>query len=304
VSDRGAQNKGRRVLTAGVFDREALLARQFPVEPRFWTAEEAVSWARGFGAGLPGELSAFDARFLDERQLHALPAIAVPLCDGEFWQQRLDTGIDWRQIVHAEEVLTLHRPLPLAGRALLSQSIVDLRDRGVGKGASMRQRFSLTDEGFHLPYAELEVTTLLRGNGGFGGPQLDPVRPAPLPERRPDAGIDIRTPAAGDTSFGLPPELLLSAALAVRPGQCMLRGAGSFGLATRAALALVCGNEPQRLLRLGIRFGGVMLSEETMRFELWNVASGQAVFRMRALEREAPVLSHGTLAFVACSERT
>lgn len=282
---------------SGAFDRDALLARRFPVEPRAWDAKRAVLWARDFGAGLPGELAAYDARFLDERQAFALPVIALPLCDGEFWQQRPDTGIDWRQIAHAEEVLTLHRPLPLAGRASVSQSIVDIRDRGVGKGASMVQHFSLTEQGSGLPYADLEVTTVLRGNGGFGGPMLTPSRPAPLPDRQCDAVIEIRTPNADDTRFGLPPELLVSAGLAVRPGQRKLRGVGSFGLAARAALALVCGNDPQRLHRLGVRYGGVMLSDETMRFELWNAGPGHAVFRMRAAERDATILSHGTLAF-------
>jgi hypothetical protein len=282
-----------------VFDRERLLARVFPPEPRQWSAAQAVRWARDFGAGLPGELAAHDARFLDAQQALALPMIAVPLCDGEFWQQQPDTGIDWRRIVHAEEVLTLHRPLPLAGQALLTQAITDIRDRGAEKGALMVQRLTLAEPG-GLPYADVDVTTVLRGNGGFGGfggPPPDAARPAPLPERAPDASIDIRTPSAGDTSFCLSAELKVGDGLSLQPGQRMLRGVGCFGLAGRAALALACGNDPQRLRRFGVRYGGPMFSDETMRLELWHVGEGQAVFRMRAVERDAAVLSHGTLAW-------
>lgn len=279
-----------------VFDRERLLARAFPPEPRQWSAAQAVRWGRDFGAGLPGELAGHDARFLDAQQALALPMIAVPLCDGEFWQQQLDTGIDWRRIVHAEEVLTLHRPLPLAGQALLTQAITDIRDRGADKGASMVQRLTLTEPG-GLPYADVDVTTVLRGNGGFGGPPPDATRPAPLPERTPDASIDIRTPSAAGTSFCLSAELKVGAGLSLQPGQRMLRGVGCFGLAGRAVLALACGNDPQRLRRFGVRYGGPMFSDETMRLELWHVGQGQAVFRMRAVERDAAVLSHGTLAW-------
>lgn len=281
---------------AAPFDRAGLLARPFAVEPRRWDAAQAVRWARDFGAGLPGELAAPDGRFLDAAQALALPMIAVPLCDGEFWQQAPDTGIDWRRIVHAEERLIVHRPLPLAGSALLSQAVVDIRDRGAEKGASMLQRLTLTaPDG--LPYADVEVTTVLRGNGGFGGPPPDAARPAPLPDRAPDARIDIRTPSADSTSFCLSAELKVAAGLELRPGQRMLRGVGCFGLAGRAALALCCGNDPRRLTRFGVRYAGPMLSDETMRLELWRLDDSQAVFRMLAVERAAPVLSHGSVAW-------
>lgn len=284
------------LVAASAFDRERLLARAFPAEPRAWTAAQAVRWARDFGAGLGGEMAAHDARFLDPREGDALPMIAVPLCDGEFWQQQPDTGIAWRQIVHAEEVLTLHRPLPLAGQAVLTQSIVDIRDRGPDKGASMVQRLTLTEPG-RAPYAEVDVTTVLRGNGGFGGPAPDGARPAPLPERAPDRVIDLRSPAADDTAFCLSAELKVAGGLTLRPGQRMLRGVGCFGLAGRAVLALACGNAPRRLRRFGVRYAGPMLSDETLRVELWQLADGEAAFRMRAVERNAPVLGHGSVQF-------
>jgi hypothetical protein len=280
------------------FDRDALLARRFPAERRAWDAAQAIRWARDFGAGLPGDLLSHDTLFLDATRAHALPMIAVPLCDGEFWQMQPDTGIDWRRIVHAEEWLTLHRVLPLAGAAVLSQRIVDIRDRGADKGASMLQRLTLTEPG-GAPYADIDVTTVLRGNGGFGGPPPDAARAAPLPEREPDACIDIRTPSAEGTSFCLSADLKVAAGLVLQPGQRMLRGVGCFGLAGRAALALTCGNEPQRLRRFGVRYAGPMLSDETMRLELWNLDDAHAVFRMRAVERDAPVLNHGTIIWAA-----
>ncbi len=278
------------------FDAAALLARKFAVEPRCWDAAEAVRWARDFGAGLPGALTAHDSHYLDPSQAFALPMIAVPLCDGEFWQQQADTGIDWRRLIHAEERLTVYRPLPMAGQALLSQAVIDIRDRGAEKGASMLQKLSLTEPG-GLPYADIEVTTVLRGNGGYGGLPPDTARPVPLPDRAPDAVLDIQTPAAEATRFCLSAELKVASGLALRPGQRMLRGVGCFGLAGRAALALACGNDAARLRQLSVRYGGPMLTDETMRFELWNLGADRAVFRMRALERDATVLSHGTVSW-------
>jgi hypothetical protein len=277
-----------------VFDRAQLLARQFPTESRTWDARQSVSWARDFGAGLAGDLAICDARFLDSSQPWALPMVAVPLCDGEFWQQRDDTGIHWQQIVHAEELLTLHRPLPMAGEARLSQRVTDIRDRGPGKGASMQQRMTLEGRD-GMPYAEVDVTTVLLGNGGCGGPAPEPRSLLPLPEREPDVSVQIRTPSADATSFCLAAGLQVGAGFKLQPGQRVLRGVGCFGLAGRAALGLAAGNDPLRLWRFGVRYAGPLLSDETMLFELWRIAPGEAVFRMRAAERDAAVLSRGIL---------
>lgn len=276
------------------FKRDQLLARKFAPQEREWSAAQAWRWARDFGAGMGGGMGGHDARYLDPAQALALPMIAVPLCDGEFWQQQPDTGIDWRRIVHAEERLTLHRPLPASGQALLTQAIVDVRDRGAEKGASMLQRFTLREPG-GTAYAEIDVTTVLRGNGGFGGPPPDERRAEPLPTRAPDASIELRTPAAGDTSFCIAAELAVAAGLPLRPGQRMLRGVACFGLAGRAALALTCGNDPQRLRHFGVRYAGPMFTDETMRLDLWHAGDAQAVLCMRAVERDAPVLSHGSV---------
>jgi hypothetical protein len=285
-------------MNPAAFDRGQLLARRFAPQARAWSAAQACRWARDFGAGMGGAMASHDTRFLDPAQALALPMIAVPLCDGEFWQQEPDTGIDWRRIVHADERLTLHRPLPVSGEALLTQAIMDVRDRGTEKGATMVQRFTLSEPG-GAPYCDLDVTTVLRGNGGFGGPAPDERRTGSLPLRAPDASIELRTPAAEDTSFCIAEGLAVAAGLPLRPGQRMLRGVGCFGLAGRAALALACGNEPQRLRQCGVRYGGPMLSDETMRLELWHIDDTQAVFRMRAVERDAPVLSHGSVAWAA-----
>ena len=83
--------------------------------------------------------------------------------------------------------------------------------------------------------------------------------------------------------------------LTLRPGQRMLRGVGCFGLAGRAVLALACGNAPQRLQRFGVRYAGPMLSGETLRVELCLLAECEAVFRIRSVERDAAVRSHGNL---------
>jgi hypothetical protein len=277
------------------FDRERLLGRTFPVEGRTWTADQALHWARDFGIGLPGAACVGEARFLDPAPTDGLahPMTVLPLCDGAFWQRNPDTGIDWAHIVHAEETLTVHRAVPLAGSATLAHAITDIRDRGAERGASMVERLSLAAPDGQ-PLADIDVTTVLRRNGGFGGPPPDKVLRTELPDRAPDASIDIDTPSASATRLCISGELTVASGVAMDPGQCMLRGLAGFAIAGRAVLTLACGNRPERLRRLRVRYGGPLLTDETLRVDFWHTAPGSGVLRMRSVQRGAVVLSIGT----------
>lgn len=281
-----------------VFNRERLLTREFPEIVKTYASEDTTAWARDFGAGLGGTLGLADQRFLDPSTCALpLPMIAVPLCDGHFWEQGADTGIDWRKIVHAKEVITQHRALPSAGSVKIRQRVLDVRDRGVERGALMVQRQSLCDAA-DVPYIEIDVTTVLRGNGGFGGPAQDASRPLPFPDRTPDQTIDVRTPPPEATRLCISEELSVASGISgAGSQQRMIRGVGCFGLAGRALLALCCDNDPKRLRRFSVRYGGPMLTDETMRIELWHIDEGSVRFRMQAIEREALVVRSGSLCF-------
>lgn len=275
-------------------DYEKLKGRPFPDMLRHYTSADAVRFARGFGAG-HRDATGHDP-FADTSAAQALPMIAVPLADGEFWQQQADTGIVWQKIVHAEESLTVHQPLPAAGTVVVSQHISEIYDRGADKGAVMvQQQFLHDDKGSLL--ATIDVTTLLRGNGGFGGKPYVPVRLKIPDNRTPDKVIEIQTPAEEDAVFRLSSDIKIASDSSNR--KSMMRGVGCFGTAGRGVLQLVCGNRPQAFKRMGVRYVGPMFADETMRIELWQVAPGKAVFRMSACERGALVLDSSYVEFEA-----
>jgi len=279
-------------------DYQRLMEWPFPTVTRHYDAADCIAYARGFGAGASSDWAETDTPYLEANaNTVALPMCAVALADGEFWQKDPDTGIAWQQIVHAQETLRMHRPLASAGTLVITQKIDDIYDRGAERGAMMLQSLSLsTPEG--EPVASIEVTTVLRGNGGFGGKPQDTQRHAPLPNRPADATIDLSTPQEPDSMFRLSAEISI-AAQADGKQQSMLRGLGCFGLAGRGVLRMVCDNDAARLRSLSVRYAGPMFSGETMRIELWNSEPGIALFRMQAIERDKPVLSYGVVEYVA-----
>ncbi|MEM5388811.1 MaoC/PaaZ C-terminal domain-containing protein [Paraburkholderia phymatum] len=274
--------------------------KNWPFEPyvRQYTCEELMRFAMGFGAGLPGPLQAEDMRYIGEGCTEALPMVAVALADGEFWQRDPRAGLNWKQIVHAEEAITMHRPLPLEGTVIVERRVVEIFDRGVGKGALVHEQQLLRDE-CGVAIVSVDVLTVLRGDGGFGGSGEGAPRPRPVPgDCPPDETIELVTPTAEAPLFALSSEFDVTASvLGAAPTQRILRGMCAFGLAGRAVLKLACGNQGMRLRRLSVRYAGAMLTDETMRVELWHTGEGQAAFRMHAIERDTPILHHCHLAF-------
>ncbi|PWK91913.1 MaoC/PaaZ C-terminal domain-containing protein [Fulvimonas soli] len=278
-------------------DYEKLLHWPFAQVRRPYTRADVVRFATGFGAGLPGPLQLDDAPFVHEADPRVLPPVIVALADGEFWQQQPETGIQWQKLVHAEEALTLSGALPSEGELLIDRRIVAIHDRGAARGAAIVEQQVIRDARTGSRIATIDVTTVARGDGGFGGPAEPARERVAMPDRPPDAVIELATPAEEGAIFRLPAHFAVASANAGERPQSVLRGLCCFGLAGRAVLKLWCDNRPERLRKLAVRYVGTMCTGETMRVESWTTGPGRAVFRMRSVERDAPVLDHGLVRF-------
>jgi len=106
-------------------------------------------------------------RFVYESGLEVLPSFACVLADPGPWLADPRLGLNWANMLHAEQRLTLHRSL--AGAALVrSRSRVMLvEDRGPQRGARVVTRRELSEADSGAPVATLEMTSILRGDGGF-----------------------------------------------------------------------------------------------------------------------------------------
>src|SRR5256885_5462756 len=62
--------------------------------------------------------------------LRALPSQAVVLGYPGFWAREADTGIDWVKLLHGEQRMRLHRPLPASADVVGHNRITHLTDKG------------------------------------------------------------------------------------------------------------------------------------------------------------------------------
>ena len=277
-------------------DYAALKSWPFADVEHRYTTRDTMLYALGLGCG-GDPTDADELRFVFEESLMALPTMAVVLAGPGFWIRNENTGADWRKILHGEQGLTLHRPLPAAGTVIGRTRVKEIIDKGPGKGALMFSERSIRDKESGAPIATLSSTTVMRGDGGFGGPAGPTPAPHPLPQRPPDAALDLATlPQAaliyrlsGDMNpLHADPKVAAAAGFA-RP---ILHGLCSFGIAGRALIKLACGNDPARLAHMQVRFTAPAFPGETIRTEIWR--DGETVsFRARVVGRDAVILSNG-----------
>jgi len=289
-------------------DYHHLKARDFGVVRQHYTERDTMLYALSLGLG-NDPLDAAALPFVYEGLeggLRALPTQAVVLGYPGFWAREPDTGIEWVKLLHGEQRVRWHRPLPASGDVVGHNRITHLTDKGEGKGAIMITERRLESAAGEL-LATVQQVTFLRGDGGYsqqaGGQPSDAPLPAlqPTPEDRAPDFTDtqsIRPEAAllyrlmGDTN-----PLHADPAVATKAGfeRPILHGLASYGLVAHAVLRQCGGGDPARLVALDIRFAAPVYPGETLVTEIWRVPgqAGQFQLRARVAERDKVVMSHG-----------
>lgn len=235
--------------------------------------------------------------FTYEPGLVALPSMPVVLGYPGFWLKAPDTGVDWVKVVHGEQSLTLHRPVPIEGEVIGTSRVTRLVDRGAGKGALIYSERVIRDAATGEKIATVEMTTFARGDGGFGG-QPGPVKtPHPEPEGPPAITVDLATRPEQAAYYRLNGDhnpLHIDPDVATKAGfpRPILHGLCTYGVVCHALLRALCDYDVRRFGRMDVRFSSPVYPGETLRTEIWHEPGG-AAFRARVVERDVVVVSNG-----------
>lgn len=274
-------------------DPDALLNFPIPEVRQTITPASSILYALSIGMGCdPMNTDALD--FVDHhRGLKAMPSMAVVLGHPGFWLADPATGVDAIRLVHGEQGIVWHAPLPTSGEIVGRTRVTGLVDKGAARGALLYSEKTLTDAAGNL-LATTTSTTFLRGDGGFGG-ATGPVRPAaPAPDGFPDQVIDLPTRPEQALIYRLNGDdnpLHSDPAVAWKAGfpRPILHGLCTLGVVTHALLRGLCGYNPASLRALSLRFSAPVFPGETIRTEIWSSGG----FRARVLERDIIVVNNG-----------
>jgi acyl dehydratase len=206
-------------------------------------------------------------------------------------------GINYLMVVHGEQRLTMHKPLPSAATIISDERVTGVVDKGPGKGALI-----FTEKVIRLKDTnELLCTTggtiFARGDGGIGGPSTGGPEPHAIPSRaadvtcetdtRPDQALLYRL--SGDRNpLHSDPNIAKMAGFP-RP---ILHGLCSYGTACRAVLQTICKYDHTMIAGFDVRFSAPVFPGETIVTEMWK--DGKIVsFRSKVKERDVVVLNNG-----------
>lgn len=244
-----------------------------------YTWRDCVLYALGVGARLPDELP-----FLYEQRGPAvLPTFAVVPSFPAMADVLAQARADFSRVLHGEQSITLHRPIPAHGKLTTTATITGIYDKG--KAALIVVACRTVDaQGTHL--FDNVSSIFLRGDGGFGGDRGPAPRDASPPEgRAPDFEVTEPTTPEQAALYRLSGDynpLHIDPAVAGLMGfdRPILHGLCTYGHAGRAVLRHACGGEPARFRSLSARFSGVVMPGDALTTRGWRTAPGTYVIQV------------------------
>ena len=277
-----------------VYDK--LMALEIAPAEQVYEPKDCMLYALGVGLG-HDPMNEDELAFVYEKNLKVLPSMATVLGHTGSLVRNPHTGIDWLMVVNGEQGFTLHRPLPGRGTVIGRTRIVEVVDKGPGKGALLFTERKITDKATGSPVATVTQTIFCRGDGGFGGPPRHTPAPHPIPARAPDMVCDLGTRPEMALIYRLsgdynPLHAEPAAAEAAGFPRPILHGLGTFGVSGHALLKTMCNYNPAQLTSFSGRFSAPVFPGETIRTEMWR--DGTLVsFRARVLERDVIAINNG-----------
>lgn len=273
---------------------ELMQAKSTGVEAS-WGDRETMLYALGIGF-MRDPMDTRELQFAYENDLKAVPTMATVIGWGAS-STMARSGINYLMVVHGEQRLTLHKPLPVAATVLIDERVIGAFDKGKDKGAVIVTEKVLRDKKSNDKLCTLVGTTFARGDGGFGGPKDGAPQPHTLPTRAPDLSHECDTrpdqafiyALSGDRNpLHRDPNVAKMAGFP-RP---ILHGLCTYGTACRAVISSVCKYDAQKITGFDVRFSSPVFPGETIVTEMW-VDGSVVSFRSKVKERDVVVLNNG-----------
>jgi 3-hydroxyacyl-CoA dehydrogenase/3a,7a,12a-trihydroxy-5b-cholest-24-enoyl-CoA hydratase len=284
-------------------DVDTALGYEFPPKTSSYDEKDLALYALGVGAGkAPTDAGELQYVYENADDFRALPTFAVvpPLAVVFDMYKRGETapgmnyGFD--RILHGEQYTEVKRPLPPRATLTHKAKVKDIWDKG--RGAVVVTAITSYDEdGNALLYNEL--TTFVRGAGGWGGERGPSAEINVPPNRAPDATVEEKIPENQALLYRLSGDIN---PLHVDPGfakafgfdRPILHGLCTFGFAGRHVIKAFSNNDARFFKSIKARFSETVFPGETLVTEMWR-AGESVVFRCKVKERDKVVISNAAV---------
>ncbi len=259
-----------------------------PLKKRYsW--RDVILYALGVGAGFE------ELEYVYEKNLKVVPTFSIAAIFDFLIQMWEKSAINPAGLLHGEQEIKFHHPLPIEGTFITSGAITDFYDMGQ-RGALVVGTSTTHDQKDNLLFTSV-VTLVARLDGNFGG-NPPPKRDFFYPKAPPDFIIqDTPSPnqpliyrLSGDLfPLHVDPDFARKAGFKgpIMHGLCTL------GFACRACIRALIPGSPERIKRICCRFSRPLYPGIPIKVLIWKTDEERALYRVINARNQEVVLDRG-----------
>ena len=286
-------------------DVDAALGYKYPEQTSSYDERDVALYALGVGAARDpnNETDLALVYEMSGKGMKVLPSFGVvPAINMMFGLAKegvsapgLNFGFD--RVLHGEQYTEILRPLPTHAKLTTTATVKSIFDKG--KGAIVNTEFSTYDESGDV-LVKNEITTFVRGAGGWGGDRGPSVEVNVPPDRAPDKVIEEKTSENQALLYRLSGDwnpLHADPSFAKNFGfaKPILHGLATYGFATRAVVnAFAPDADPRFVKSIRVRFASSVLPGETIITEMWKEGD-KVIFRCKDKEKNEICISNAAI---------
>jgi len=287
-----------------LIDVDQALGFEYPETTSNYDERDLAIYALGVGAAAD-PLDESELRYAYEMHRDGFVAVptygVIPVINSILAMAKEGTmapGLNYglERLLHGEQKMTLHHPLPPKAKLTHRSRITDIFDKG--KGALIVTETESFDEDGDLLITNV-FTAFIKGAGGWGGDPGPKAKKNVAPDRKPDAVQEQKieenqallyrlsgdwNPLHADPGF----------AKAFGFERPILHGLCTMGYCARHVLKHFGQGDPRLFESIDVRFSKSVFPGETLVTEMWK-ENGKVVFVAKVKERDEVVLQNAAI---------
>ncbi len=243
---------------------------------REYTWKDVVLYALGVGAGFS------ELEYCYEKNLKVIPSFSIAAVFEFLTQIATSTNLNVAGLLHAEQELIFHRPIPTQGKLVTKGRIANIYDKGE-KGAIIVGESDTFDSDGEKLFTSI-ITLFARFDGGFGG-QDAPKNPVVIPDREPDIEDEDQPSPNQPLLYRLSGDvnpLHVDKDFAKLAGfsQPIMHGLCTHGYACRMLIKNLIPGVPEKARRMACRFTRPLVPGDPIKLQIWKEEDGKALWRV------------------------
>jgi NAD(P)-dependent dehydrogenase (short-subunit alcohol dehydrogenase family)/acyl dehydratase/putative sterol carrier protein len=261
--------------------------------------KDVVLYALGVGAGFD------DLDYCYENRLKVIPSFSIGAVFEFLAEAALNSEVDLSGILHGEQDIIFHNPIPTEGTLSTEGTITHIYDKGKETGALVVAEADTNHSNGQKLFTNI-FTLFCRRDGGFGGPDA-PKEPVEFPGRLPDFEEECVPLPDQPLIYRLTGDIF---ALHVDPEfakasgfeKPIMHGLCTHGYACRAVIKHLFPGQPERMKRFRNRFSRSLYPGTPIKTQIWKVDEGYALFRTINAQTGDVVIDRGIVEWLTASE--